>query len=172
MRSNIDKLVYGAHSPQNRPVANGDMSGHLGIVAHYTVITNYAIMRQVAIRHYQAIFPNHGFLSHFCSSVDCYVFADRSIISNANGRIFTLEFKILRNGGDNGSGKNATIFSDARTFHDGYIRTDPCSFTNFHILVDNCKWIHFYIRCQPGIWMNISMRMNHEGRYKKVTLLT
>jgi hypothetical protein len=38
--------------------------------------------------------------------------------------------------------------------------------------VNNSKRIHLYIRCQPGVWMNISMRVNHEGRYKKVTLLT
>jgi hypothetical protein len=45
-----------------------------------------------------------------------------------------------------------------------YVRTDPCSFANFYVLVNNGKRIHLYIRCQPGVWMNISMRVNHEGR--------
>src|SRR4030095_11785756 len=161
MRSNIHKLVYSTHSAENGPVTNRNMSCYLCVIAHDAVVAYNAIMCKVAICHYKAIAPDHGLLPDLCSPVDRYIFADGCIISNANDRIFALEFHILRNRGDDSPWKNATIFSNARAFHDRHVRTNPCPLPNFNVLVNDGKWIHLYIRCQPGIRMNISMRVNH-----------
>ena len=58
-------------------------------------------------------------------------------------------------------GKDPAIFSDPCPFHNSYIRTDPGTITNLNILVNNSEGINLYIGCQTGIWVNISMGMNH-----------
>src|SRR6266576_2134149 len=167
MMTNIYKLVYGAHATQYRPVANGDMTGHLGVIAHNAIVTHNTIMCQMAIRHQQAILSDYCFFLVLCTPVNGYIFPDRSVIANNNNGIFTLEFHILRNSCKYRPRENATVLSDTGALHDRHIRSDPCAFSDFYILVNDRKWINLYIRSQPGIRMNISMRMNHAGLLQK-----
>ena len=55
MLANFYKLVYGTHTGQDGIITNGYVAGHLGIIAHDTIIANNTIMRKMAVGHDQAI---------------------------------------------------------------------------------------------------------------------
>ena len=65
--SDPDELVNRAHAAENGIIFNDHMSGNLGIITHYTIITHDTVMRQMAIRLDKAIasdgrlFPDPSF---------------------------------------------------------------------------------------------------------------
>lgn len=61
MSPDLYKLVYRTHSADNGPVANGHVTGYLGIIAGNTIIANKTVVGKVTISHDQAILANHGF---------------------------------------------------------------------------------------------------------------
>ena len=161
MLSDLHELVYGAHTAKDSPVAHFYVAGQLGIVAEYTVAAYLAIVCEVAIGHNEAVVAYSCFPAIFGTAVDGYKFADRGIISNLNKCFFSFKLKVLRNGGNNCSGKYPAVLTDAGAFHDGYVTADPCAFTDLYILVYNCEWIYFNVGGQSGVRMDIRVRMDH-----------
>src|SRR5690348_10548146 len=125
MLADLDKLVHRAHTTQYSPVANGHVTCHLRIVTCNAIITHKTIMRKVAIRHDQAIFSDHGFVTVLCTTVDRYEFTDGRIVANKYVRVFTLELKILRYGCDNRPREYPAVLPDTGAFHDRDIGTYP-----------------------------------------------
>jgi hypothetical protein len=163
MRTNVYKLVYSTHAPKYGPIANSDMSGHLRIVAHNAVVTHNTIMRQVAVSHYQTVFPNHGLLLILCSPIHSYVLTNSCIVADNHNGVFTLKFHILRYRRNDRTRKYPAILSYACTLHDCHTRPNPCAIANFNVLVNNGKWVNLYICRELCIRMNIRVRMNHAG---------
>src|SRR5260221_2377226 len=166
MLADIYKLMYGTHAAKYCPIADGNMSGYLCIIAHDAIIAHNAIMCQVAISHKQAIFTYLRFFFYSCAAVHRYKLTNRCAITNIYVGIFTLEFQILRNGSNYSTWKNAAVLTNSCPFHNSYIGPDPCSITHLHILMDYSKRINLYIGSKPCIRMNICMRMNHAVIYK------
>ena len=137
------------------------MASHLGVIAHNAIVSDDAIMREMAIGHDQAITPNDGLFPVYRAAVDGDKFTDGGVITDDHLRILTLELKILWNGGNNSPRKYAAILTNTGSFHYRHIRPDPRAIADLNILVDNSKRIHLYIGCEAGIWVNISMGMNH-----------
>jgi hypothetical protein len=49
MQAHCHELVDGAHAAENGIVVDNHMAGDLGIVAHYTMIPDNAVMRKMTI---------------------------------------------------------------------------------------------------------------------------
>src|SRR6476661_903433 len=101
-----DKLMNGTHTTQYGIIFNDNMTRHLGIIAHHAIITNNAVVGEVAISLNQAIAANGGFFPVFGSPVNSNKFPNSCIISDENIRIFTLKLKILWYGSNNSSREN------------------------------------------------------------------
>jgi hypothetical protein len=144
---NLYKLVHGTHTTQDSPIAQFYVTGNLGIIAHDTVTANQAIVCQVTVSHDQAIVAHFGLATVFGTTVNSHKFADGGIVTYFDKRFFSFKLKILRDGGDNGTGENAAVFANSCTFHDGYIATDPGTLTNFYILMNNSEWVNLNIGC-------------------------
>src|SRR5271154_1435740 len=145
MMTNVYELMNCAHATEYCPIINDHVAGNLCVITENAIISYNTIVRQMAICLDKTIFPDHSFFTVLRAAVNGNKFPDSCIIANKNIGIFALKFQILRNGANNSAGKNAAIFTNSRTLHDSYIRTNPCSFTDFNILVDNCKRVNFYI---------------------------
>jgi hypothetical protein len=119
------------------------------------------VVRNVAIRHDQAIVAHNRAPSVFGTAMDGYEFPDGGSITNHNSCFFFFKLKILRCCCDDRAREDAAVFTDPCAFHDGDIASDPGPFANLHILVDHGKRIYLYIGGQLGIGMDIRMWMNH-----------
>jgi hypothetical protein len=155
------KLVDSAHAPEYRPVVDHHVARDLGIIAHYHIVANNTIMRQVTISHYQAILANFRLFLILCPAIYRHKFPDCRIVTNYYLGIFTLELKILWNGRDYCSRENPAILANAGPLHNGHIRAYPGAITYLNILVDNGKGVNFYICRKLGIGMYICVRMYH-----------
>ena len=91
MLTNFYKLVNGAHTTDNSPVANRYMPCHLRIITGNTIITHQTIMRKMAIRHDQAVFANHRFITILRTTVYCNKFTDGCTITYIYIGILALE---------------------------------------------------------------------------------
>src|SRR5690606_25026730 len=143
MSAHLYKLVNSTHTSKNSIITNSYMTCNLCVITQNAMVANNTIMRKVAISHYQAIVANNGLLPVHCATIDSNKLADCCVITYNHTAVFTLKFQILRNGGNNCTGKNSAIFSNAGSFHNGYIRTDPGTLTNLNILVNSRKRIYF-----------------------------
>src|SRR5436190_6537951 len=121
MLADINELVNGSHTPNDRPVTNGHMASHLRIVAHDTVVTNNTVMGKMAIGHDQAVFANDRLISCLGATVHSYKLTYGRTISYKYIGIFPLEFKILRDRGYHRPWKYPAISPDTGAFHDSYI---------------------------------------------------
>src|SRR6478735_5885801 len=152
--------MNGTHASKDGIIPDDHMTGNLGIVAHHTIVTYNAVVRQMAVGLDQAIAPDGGFFPVLGATVDGDEFADGCIVADKNIGVFALEFEILRNGGNDRTGKYSAVVPDPCSFHDCHIRSDPGSFSDFHILMDNRERIYLHICGDPGVGMNISMGMD------------
>src|SRR5581483_5801113 len=139
------KLVNSAHTTQNGPVAQNNVTGYLRVVAEDNIVANDTIVCNVAVSHDHAVFTNLGFPPVFGTAVNGYKLTYGGIIAYFDDGIFAFEFKVLRNGRNHSSRKYAAVFADAGAFHDGYVTSNPGSLANLHILVYHREWINFHI---------------------------
>jgi len=137
------------------------MACYLGVITHDAVVANDTIMSKMAISHNKAIAADNSFFPVNSTTIDSHKLPYRCIVANDDLGILALELQVLGDSGNNGARKNPAILTDSCPFHDRYIRANPCAIAYLNILVNNSKRIDLYIRCQPGIWMNISVGMNH-----------
>jgi hypothetical protein len=124
-------------------------------------------MGKMAICHDQTVFADNSLVPVFGSPVYSNKLTYSSTIAYKYIGIFTLEFQILWNSGDHSAGKDPAIFTDPCTLHDSNIGAYPGTITYLHILVNDRERIHFHIGSQPGIGMNVCMRVYHAVFIKK-----
>jgi hypothetical protein len=125
------------------------------------VVTYLAVVGNMAVSHNQAVITYGCFPAVSCTPVDGNKFTDGGITADLSRCFFTCKFQILWNGAQYSSGKNATVFADPRTIHDGNITADPGTLTDHYITMDHRKRIDFYIRSDPSIGINIGKWMRH-----------
>jgi hypothetical protein len=153
--------VNSAHACQDAMVAQNNMSGHLCVVAHDTIVSNDAIMRDMTVGHNQTVVAYFGCPFVLASTVDGNKFSNGSVVANDYSSIFSFKFKILRYSGDYSTRKNATVVSNSGALHDGYVAAYPRAASYLHILMNNTERIYFHIRCKFGVGMYISVWMYH-----------
>jgi hypothetical protein len=161
MLTNVYKLVNGAHTCQDREIAEGNMPGHLGIVAHDAVVADNAIMGNMTVSHDEAVVANLSGPFILAATVDGYKLTDGGIVADLYGSIFSFVFQVLGNSGNHSSRENAAVVSYTGTFHDGYIAADPGAFADFYVLMDHAERVNLYIGGQFSVWVDVCVRMNH-----------
>ena len=164
MRADLDELVHRAHAREDRPFTDSNMTRYLGVVARYAVISYDTVVREMAIRHDQAIFADDGLVPFLGSPVYRNKLADRGTITDNYVGILALELEVLRDGRDHGAGEDPAVLADPGTFHNSYIGTDPGTIADLDVLVDDRKWVNFHIRGQLSVRVYIRMRVNHGTR--------
>src|SRR5437868_1448721 len=117
----------------------------------------------MTIGHDQTVIAHFGCPSILAAPVNGNKFTNGSIISDLDCSGFSFIFKILWYSSDHSARENATVLADPRTFHDRNVTADPCSLADLYVLMDDTEWIDLDIGCQPGIWMNICMWMDHKS---------
>ena len=106
------KLVNQAAAADNSKIVNLHFSGYLGSIPDDDMIFQYAVVCNMGICHDQAIVSDNGFSFRGCSAVDRNTFADRRIVSDFCGCLFSVELQVLWNTGNYSSRENGTVVSD------------------------------------------------------------
>src|SRR5271165_367321 len=106
MRTDLDELMDRAHAAEDDPVAENDMTGHLGIIAQDTIVPDDAVMSDMAIR------QDHAIVADLCpptvagSAMYRDKFPNGRIITDLHRRLFAVELKVLRISRNNRTGKD------------------------------------------------------------------
>ena len=69
-------------------------------------------MGNMGIGHNQAIVADNGFAFRGCSAIDGHAFAENGVVSDFGSCNFSFKFQVLRDTGNNGSGKYLAIIAD------------------------------------------------------------
>src|SRR5690606_8249067 len=95
------------------------------------------------------------------AAVDGHAFPYGAVVADDCQGVFSFELQVLRYGGDDRTGKYPAVFTDPRSFHNGYIGTDPGAFTDLHVLMYRSKRVDLYIRRDPCVGMYIRKWVDH-----------
>src|SRR6185312_17084334 len=105
------------HSADYCMVAYFNVTGELNRIGNNHMVSYNTIVGNMRISHQQTITAYYGFPFIFRSPVDGHTFSDGGVVAYFNYGVFTVKFKVLRNGAHHRSGKNLTSLSDGNFFH-------------------------------------------------------
>ena len=73
------------------------MAGQIGSIGHNDIISQFTIMRHMAVSHQEVIISYDGYTDiGSCGPVDGHIFPNGIIVSDNNPGLFPLEFQVLR----------------------------------------------------------------------------
>ncbi len=105
MYADFGELVNGRCSAQNGPVADFHVSAQNNGVDNHAVIADMAVVRNVHIRHQEAIGADLRLAGSNRPLVDRDTFPDSRVIADHRESLFSVEFQVLGNSGDTCSRK-------------------------------------------------------------------
>src|SRR5256885_14610722 len=113
MRATPGELVHRRKSSAGGRFFDDDVSGKRGVVGHDHVVANETIVRNVGVRHEQAV------TAELCESaaagsatMDGDALANMIVVTDLEPRLLALEFQVLRLHSDRDEGKDLVIAAD------------------------------------------------------------
>ena len=72
-----------------------------------------------------------------------------------------MEFEVLRDGSDYGTGENCAVFANSRAVEDCDVTSDLCPFTDLDVAVDGSERSDDNVLANLGFRMDISQGLVH-----------
>ena len=155
MASDFDELMNADHTTQDRKIFNLDMSGQIDRIGHDDIVSEQAIVGDVAVGHQEAIASDDCFPVRLGAAVDRDKFADHGALADFGGCRFTAKFEVLGYFADNAVMQNGAIGSQTGAGQQGHKTADVAMVTDNHIIGN------------PAIWTNGDIFADLSVRIKK-----
>src|SRR5690349_7217048 len=121
-----------------RSIADENMSSERGRIRHDYSITNQAIMRDVCLRHDQAIISDPGEHSTACrAAMNRDKLPDLISSSNSGFGRLTFVFQVLRSQTNRDKGKDVSLGADGGTAVNYTVRFKADSIFDFHVIAND-----------------------------------
>ena len=126
-------------------VVDDNLAGHLGGVADDAAVAYQGIVGHVYAFHQQVVVAHDGASFGSCAAVHGHVLTDEVVVANLGGRILALELQVLRDGTDDGTGKDGVAVADAAAVQDAGMGHNLVVVADDHILVDEDERRDFHV---------------------------
>ena len=153
MRTYMAKLMNQCSSSNYRKIVDLYLSSNLRSVCNNDIVPNHAVMGDVRISHNKAIAANNSLALRRGAPVYGHAFTNGCVVANDSQRVFSHEFKILRNRTNNSARVNRAVLANPCTLHDCNVAGNACSRSDFHVSV-NC-----HKRVDDHAWVYLGIRM-------------
>ena len=139
MRADVNELQTSRLATKDDIVAHDDMTGEGGIVGQHTVVADDTIMSHMDIGHDKVAIAYNSLAAGGGAAVDGAAFADGIVVTNLDSGVFSGELKVLRYGGNDSTGEDATVLTNTGTGEDGYIGAYPSAVAYLHIFTNGSE---------------------------------
>ena len=139
------ELVHQRAAAYHRVVVNFDFAGKLARVGDYQAVVQDAVVTHVHVCHQQIVVADDGASLRSRAAVDGHELADGVVVANLAGRLFALEFKILRHSANHSVRKHPAILADARAFANHRTAHYSSAVANHHVFVYCHKRTYLYV---------------------------
>ena len=116
-------------------------------VAHDNAVAEYAVVRDVCIRHQQAVVADTRLLALARRTVYRRTLADRRAVADERIALFTLKLQILRHLTNRRALEDMAVAPDLRPFLDDDVWTDLRSLADLDMIRDDRVWPDLHALC-------------------------
>jgi hypothetical protein len=131
------ELVHERSAAEDRPVFHGDVACHLHGVRENDAIADLAIMRDMRVRHEQAVAADARRAAGFAREVRGHVLAHHRPIADHEVRRLAAVLEILRRAADHGAVVQPALPADGRPAGDERVAADGRAVADLHVRADH-----------------------------------
>ena len=132
--------MYWAKRPDHSVFLNCDMASQSGSISHDHIVGDSAVMRDVGIRHDQAVASHaRNATSARRAAVDRYTFANHVVVADFESRLFAFELQVLRLETYGCKRKNPIVVADCCWTTQHHVRDELAVLPHNYIFTDNAE---------------------------------